>query len=176
MRPPENIETERLRLRRPRLDDATFVYSYASMEEVARFMMWKQHDDITQSRQFLERCINVWDESLAFPWMIEEKQSCRPLGMIELQIEGHMASMGYVLSKENWGFGYTTEAVIALRDWSLAQAGIYRFWSYGDIDNHASRRVMEKASMQHEGTLHRWVVHPNISSEPRDAFCCAIVK
>lgn len=176
MRPPEIIETQRLRLRRPALNDAAFVYSYASMEDVARYMMWKQHDDISQTRQFLERCIKVWEENTAFPWMIEEKETRRPLGMIELQLAGHMATMGYVLSKESWGQGYTTEAVIALRDWSLAQEEIYRFWSYGDIDNHASRRVIEKAGMHHEGTLHRWVVHPNVSSEPRDAFCCAIVK
>jgi [ribosomal protein S5]-alanine N-acetyltransferase len=35
---------------------------------------------------------------------------------------------------------------------------------------------MEKAGMQLEGTLRRWSVHPNISPEPRDSHCYAIVK
>ena len=176
MRPPDTIETQRLRLRRPTLDDVDFIYAYASMEDVAQYMMWRRHENSRQTRLFLERCNKVWEEETAFPWVIEEQQSNKPLGMIELQLAGHMASMGYVLSKEHWGQGYMTEAVIALRDWSLAQPSIFRFWSYGDVDNHASRRVMEKAGMQFEGILHRWVIHPNISDTPRDAFCCAIVK
>jgi RimJ/RimL family protein N-acetyltransferase len=174
--PPEIVETQRLKLRRPVLNDADFVYSYARDEDVARFMMWKQHDGIEQSRQFLERCIKVWDESAAFPWLIERKADRRPVGMIEITINAFMVNVGYVSSKPHWGRGYMTEAVIAVRDWALAQPEVYRFWSFGDIDNHASRRVMEKAGMQLEGVLRRWVAHPNISDEPRDAFCYSIVK
>jgi RimJ/RimL family protein N-acetyltransferase len=35
---------------------------------------------------------------------------------------------------------------------------------------------MEKAGMQREGILKRWSIHPNISPEPRDSYCYAIVK
>ena len=49
-------------------------------------------------------------------------------------------------------------------------------WAVCDIDNLASARVMEKAGMQREGILKRWSVHPNISAEPRDSYCYAVVK
>jgi RimJ/RimL family protein N-acetyltransferase len=58
----------------------------------------------------------------------------------------------------------------------LKQQAIFRIWAVCDVDNAASARVMEKAGMQREGVLRRWSVHPNISAEPRDSFCYAIVK
>jgi [ribosomal protein S5]-alanine N-acetyltransferase len=36
--------------------------------------------------------------------------------------------------------------------------------------------VMEKVGMQREGILRKYIVHPNISDEPRDSFMYAIVK
>jgi RimJ/RimL family protein N-acetyltransferase len=69
-----------------------------------------------------------------------------------------------------------TEAVKGLIAWALKQQHIYRIWAVCDVDNVASARVMEKAGMVREGTLRRWSVHPNISREPRDSYCYAIVK
>ena len=81
-----------------------------------------------------------------------------------------------MLARAYWGRGYMTEALKELIDWALKQKDIYRIWAVCDVDNLASARVMEKAGMQLEGTLRRWSVHPNISPEPRDSHCYAIVK
>ena len=69
-----------------------------------------------------------------------------------------------------------TEAMKAVMDWALRRGDVYRVWAVCDIDNLASARVMEKAGMQREGVLKRWSVHPNISAEPRDSYCYAVVK
>jgi RimJ/RimL family protein N-acetyltransferase len=45
-----------------------------------------------------------------------------------------------------------------------------------DVDNIASARVMEKAGLTLEGRLRRWLVHPNISDEPRDCLGYARVR
>ena len=37
-------------------------------------------------------------------------------------------------------------------------------------------RLLERVGMEREGVLRRWSMHPNISAEPRDSFCYAIVK
>ena len=84
--------------------------------------------------------------------------------------------LGYVLARFYWGNGYMTEAVQGLVHWALKQKQIYRIWAVCDVDNIASARVMEKAGMQREGILRRWSVHPNLSPEPRDSYCYAIVK
>jgi hypothetical protein len=54
--------------------------------------------------------------------------------------------------------------------------GIFRVWALCDVDNLASARVMEKVGMQREGILRRWILHPNLSDEPRDVYCYSVVK
>ena len=60
--------------------------------------------------------------------------------------------------------------------WALSQYGIWRLWSVCDVENAGSARVMEKAGLSREGLLRRWIIHPNLSDEPRDCFVLAKVK
>jgi [ribosomal protein S5]-alanine N-acetyltransferase len=69
-----------------------------------------------------------------------------------------------------------TEIVRVLIDWALSQPSIYRVSAVCDSENLASARVMEKAGMQREGLVHRGVLHPNISDEPRDCWLYAKFK
>jgi ribosomal-protein-alanine N-acetyltransferase len=68
------------------------------------------------------------------------------------------------------------EAAQAVSDYVLEQPAMYRVWAVCDVDNTASARVMEKIGMQREGLMRRGVLHPNISSEPRDCWLYAKVK
>ncbi|MEZ4700301.1 MAG: GNAT family N-acetyltransferase [Rhodothermales bacterium] len=177
LRPPEMLETVRLRLRPAAVADAPFVFNgYGSDPDVARYMMWPRQSRIEDAVGFLQRCEAVWQAGTSFPWLVERRQDGEPLGMIEMRIDGFKANIGYVFARSYWGNGYATEAATALRDWALAQPAIYRFWAYCDTDNAASARVMEKVGMKKEGVLRRWVIHPNVSAAPRDALCYAIVK
>jgi RimJ/RimL family protein N-acetyltransferase len=60
--------------------------------------------------------------------------------------------------------------------WALSRSDVYRVWATCDVENVASARLLESVGMQREGVLRRWIVHPNISKDPRDALCYAIVK
>jgi RimJ/RimL family protein N-acetyltransferase len=104
------------------------------------------------------------------------KQDDEPIGMVEVRIERHKASLGYVLARAHWGSGYMTEAVAAVVEWLINQAEIYRVWAVCDIENRRSARVMEKVGMLNEGVLRRWIAHPNVSDEPRDCLCYARVR
>ena len=72
--------------------------------------------------------------------------------------------------------GYVTEATRAIIDWTFRQASMYRVYATTDVENVASRRVMEKAGMQCEGILRKYILHPNISDIPRDSYMYAITK
>ena len=96
--------------------------------------------------------------------------------MVELRLQNHSADLGYAIARQYWGNGYTTEVVKAIVTWSLAQQGIYRVWAVCDVENKGSARVLEKAGMQREGVLRRYLVHPNFSDRPRDCYCYSIVK
>lgn len=69
-----------------------------------------------------------------------------------------------------------SEAVSALVAWAMDQPTVYRVWAACDIDNVASARLLESVGMQLEGTLRRWLVHPNMSDSRRDCLCYAIAQ
>lgn len=98
------------------------------------------------------------------------------MGMITARVDDHKWELGYVLSRSNWGKGFMTEAVKGVIEWALKQPEIFRVWAVCDVDNRASARVMEKTGMKREGRLSRWSVHPNLSAQPRDSYCYAMVK
>jgi ribosomal-protein-alanine N-acetyltransferase len=177
MKLAESIETSRLRLRKPSLSDAEAIFKdYAQDEEVVRYLVWRTHRDIAETRAFLERCVQCWEGTSSFPYAIERKEDGRLLGMIEAMLAPHSAGAGYVLARAHWGKGYMPEALTALNSLVLAQPGIFRMAILCDVDNLASARVMEKVGMQREGLLRRRSIHPAISPEPRDCYLYSLVR
>lgn len=175
VQPPEAIETGRLLLRRPAVEDADTIFrAYAQDPAVVRYLTWTAHESIDHTRAFLQRCVDVWEEAAAFPWVITLKPSGRIVGMIEARVDPPRCELGYVIGQEHWGQGIATEAARAVTDWALQQPSIGRVWAFVDVDNHASARVLEKVGMTREGLLHKWVVHPALGSEPRDCFVYAV--
>jgi ribosomal-protein-alanine N-acetyltransferase len=172
MKPPEIIETPRLSLRRPIAADATAIFEgYAQDPEVTRYLPWQPHKQIHETFEFLDRCVAGWDDSSEFTWVLVRKPDCQLLGMVALRVGQYKADLGYVLARAYWGCGYMPEAVNAVLEWALQSAGVFRVWAVCDVDNTASARVLEKVGMEKEGTLRRWIIHPNISDEPRDSLC-----
>jgi RimJ/RimL family protein N-acetyltransferase len=159
------------------LDDALAIFTqYAQDAEITKYLPWRSHQTLDVTHDFLQRCLTVWEQGTAFPWVITQKEDGRLLGMIELRIRGHLADLGYVVARQYWGQGFASEATKAVVDWALAQSEIYRVWAVCDVENQASARVLEKVGMQLEGRLRRWSIHPNISETPRDCWCYAKVK
>lgn len=172
---PATIQTDRLRLRVPVMEDAWAIYtSYAQDPEVTKYLTWRPHPDIATTQAFLARCVRCWQEATAFPWVIVRKVDAVLVGMIELRIDGDQADVGYGIARPHWGQGYTTEALRAIIAWALGPGNLRRVWAVCDVENPASARVMAKAGMQCEGILPGYIVHPNMSDEPRDCYCYAV--
>lgn len=177
MTKPQTLRTERLRLRKVKLSDADAIFfQYAQDPEVTRFVSWRAHRSIDETREYVRMCLLAWDVGKAYHWVIERLEDKQVIGMIIARVNGEKWELGFVLARVHWGKGYMTEAVKGLIAWAFKQKDVYRVWAVCDIDNAASARVMEKAGMQREGILRRWSVHPNLSPEPRDSYCYAIVK
>lgn len=174
---PEQILTARLTLRKPRPEDAALIYErYAQDAEVRRFLLFPPPKEVADTESFLVRCLKVWEAGSAFPYVIERKEDGRLMGMVEIRMDGFQADIGYVLERAEWGRGYTSEAAKAIVDWALGLEEIVRVWAICDTENLASARVMEKAGMHHESLLRRYLIHPNLSPEPRDVFMYSKVK
>jgi ribosomal-protein-alanine N-acetyltransferase len=177
MKPPKQIETERLILRKPKPEDAVAAFEgWAQDTEVTEYLTWQPHQHVEQTSEFIRRCIVDWDKGWRFPYIITIKAGGQVAGMIDPRVEGHKLGIGYALARPYWGKGYMTEATRAIIDWALRQKEIYRVYATTDVENIGSQRVLEKAGMTCEGLLRRYLVHPNISDEPRDCYMYAIVK
>ena len=174
---PEQIETERLLLRTPRPDDAIAIFEgWAQDPDVTRYLTWRPHQRIQQTREFVQGCLEAWEHGTRFPYMITRTQAGEMIGMIDPRIESPRMGIGYAAARAHWGKGYVPEATRALIDWAFQQPSLYRVYATTDVENVASRRVLEKVGMQCEGILCKYIIHPNISNIPRDSYMYAITK
>jgi [ribosomal protein S5]-alanine N-acetyltransferase len=177
MKMPERIETERLVLRKPRLDDAHAIFDgWAQDPEVTRYLTWRPHERLEQTREFMQVCIRLWEGETRFPYMMTLKENGQVIGMLDPRIEGPKVGIGYIAARAHWGRGYVPEATRAVIDWAFRQSSIYRVYATTDVENSASRRVLEKVGMQCEGILRKFILHPNLSEIPRDSYMYAITK
>lgn len=175
------------------MEDAPDIFErYASDPEVTRYLPWRPHRDVEETRTFLSYLLNAMENGRTSAWVIESLEDRRLMGLATMNIASARESdllsteqerqqyykvfIAYHLARSEWGRGYATEAVRTLVDWALNQSQVVRVWTVVDIDNAASVRVLEKLGMVREGVLKRWSIHPNISPEPRDFYCYALVK
>jgi RimJ/RimL family protein N-acetyltransferase len=80
MKMPEPLKTERLLLRKPRLDDAPAMFDgWVQDPEVTRDLTWHPHHRIGQTQEFLHGCIRAWEGKTRFPSIITRKDKAKLL-------------------------------------------------------------------------------------------------
>lgn len=170
--------TERLTLSAARKQDARAIFDcYATDIEVCRYLTFRPHTHIEETKTYLDRCKAGWAAGEQFNFVIRRQEAAAMLGMISYRKNGpHRASFGYALNRTHWGQGYMSEALNKLIEVAFEDPQVYRVEATCDVENRASARVMEKCDMQYEGTLRRHTVLPNISPIPRDVHCYARIR
>ena len=172
---PERIETSRLILRRPRVQDAEEVFArYAGDREVSRYLAWRLHESPATTRAFLEFSDAEWERWPAGPYLVESREDGRLLGGSGFAFETpYRASTGYVFARDAWGQGFATEVVRAQVEIARAM-GLARLYALCHVDHAASTRVLEKSGFTQEGVLRRYLEFPNVGTGgPADVFCYA---
>jgi [ribosomal protein S5]-alanine N-acetyltransferase len=151
------LETERLLLRKMRLDDAEAMFAYASDPEVARYVLWDTHRSIEDSEEFLRLATEGYERGDFGGWGVVLKDSGVFIGTCGMDAgyapEHARAELGYVLSREHWGRGLMPEAVRVVIRFGFERLELNRIQARCIAENTASTRVMEKAGMTYEGTL-----------------------
>jgi ribosomal-protein-alanine N-acetyltransferase len=98
--PPEQIETKRLVLRRPRMSDADDIFdNYASDQEVTRYVTWHPYKDRRDVAPFLQSRLDRWDSGEEYSWALTLPPDDRIVGMIGCRVREHAADIGYVLGR-----------------------------------------------------------------------------
>ena len=158
------------------MDAESIFRAYAQDPLVCRFLVWRPHESVAVTQQFIASCIEDWEAGKRYPYVIAEKSSTAAIGMIDVRISTSMVDLGYVLARSHWGRGIMAEAIASAAKTVLALPRFFRVQAFCDTENKQSQRALEKAGMRREGRLERWIVHPNVSAEPRACFMYASVK
>lgn len=169
------LTSERLVLRPPSLADAKAIYEgYARDPEVARFVIWKPHRSIRDTREFLTHFVALADGDDSYPWVMALRSGGTVVGAMHLRVHAPWTELGFNIARAHWNKGLGTEAVKAVIAFGLALSGIERVQATCHVRNRASARVLEKAGMHKEGVLRRYMVFPNLGEAAQDVCMYAV--
>ncbi len=162
-------------IRSYRHDDAEAIVREANDPNVARYMsdQFPSPYAINDARQWLSRCMDIDHEESQFAIELE-KVFVGGLGFTRFSGERRFtAEYGYWLGTGAWGKGIATAASLTFLDWMWKETDFERIQAHAYAPNVASRRVLEKIGLRHEGTLRRHIFK---NGEFYDALLFAILR
>ena len=160
------LETKRLVLRAPRLEDAKTVAALANDRRIAENLARVPHPYKVSDAESFITGVNKPDAETAFLITLRDETV---VGVCGLALPAQTPELGYWLGVKHWGQGYATEALHAVIDYAFADLACEALQAGARVTNPASRRVLEKCGFQWTGVgLYR--IHSIKSSAPIDRF------
>lgn len=153
------IETDRLRLRKPTLEDVDAILEAHGDPEVMRYIGDGTAQDRAGVAAWIERALQRWDADGFGQLVVERRGDDRVLGRSGFLVwssetwqtgtraelgDAAIVEVGWILAREHWGHGYAPEAAAACRDHGFGVLGLERIHSLIAHGNDRSVRVAEK--------------------------------
>ncbi len=76
--------------------------------------------------------------------------------------EFQYARIGYTIHNQFWNNGYATEAVRAMVSIAFEQLGLHRLEAHVNLDNPASKRVLNKAGFRYECVREKFILEDGV--------------
>jgi ribosomal-protein-alanine N-acetyltransferase len=148
------IITKRLILRKFTTADSEDVFKkWTSSSENSKFVMRFPHKNVNETEQMLIKYVNNYSQISFYMWgIIFENDIIGYICGKEINEEIKSICIGYCITKSHWNKGITTEAAIAVIKYFFS-LGFNRVFSYHNLLNPASGRVMQKCGMEFEGRI-----------------------
>jgi RimJ/RimL family protein N-acetyltransferase len=150
------LETARLWLRWPRINDARAVQTLAGVKSVAVMTARIPHPyPAGEAERFILQVREQNAEGRGLHLVITRKgQGGEIIGIVSVVRDADgRAEISYWLGEEHWGKGYATEAVQAMIDATFTWTEVPSIAAGVFLKNSASRIVLEKSGFQHEGLM-----------------------
>ncbi len=145
-----SFETERLRLRPFRDEDAVALHRIVSAEGMLKYFPGPPIPSLEKSERLVRHQIEQWTTVGYAWWAVELKATGQLVGWNGLQFlpDTKETEIGFLTDKALWGQGLTTEGGrIGLR-YGFRGLGLSEIIALAHPENGASRRVIEKLGMQ----------------------------
>jgi RimJ/RimL family protein N-acetyltransferase len=152
------LETRRLLLRVPRLDDAEAFAELLADPEVMRYL-GGETVPLEGVPSVMQKWLDRWDANGFGPFALERRDDGRVIGRAGVivwdtrnwrnttlaEAGAHaQPELGWAVARSYWGNGYATEAARAVREWARLERGVRRLISLIHPENARSQRVAER--------------------------------
>jgi RimJ/RimL family protein N-acetyltransferase len=160
------LETKRLALRAPRLEDAKTLAALANDRRIAENTARIPHPyKMSDAESFITGANKAGGEAVFLITLRDETI----VGACGLLMQEQTPELGFWLGAPHWGQGYATEALHAVIDYAFTDLAHESLQAGARVTNPASRRVLEKCGFQWTGVgLYR--INSIKSSAPIDRF------
>jgi len=154
---PNEIVTERLRLRAPRRSDVTPLHEAIAetLADLVPWLPWARVDHgVAETRRYLRAARSAWSRQSAFEFVIELRDSQRVAGIVSLHRVDWLravAGLGYWVRRTEWNRGIASEAANGALGHALGGLRLHRIEALVALENKASQRVLEKLGFVREG-------------------------
>ncbi|HZT27171.1 MAG TPA: GNAT family N-acetyltransferase [Pseudolabrys sp.] len=160
------LETKRLVLRAPRLEDAKTVAMLANDRRIAENTARIPHPYKKADAEAFIGAANKAGGEAVFLVTLRDRTV---IGACGIAMQDATPELGYWLGVDYWGQGYATEALHAVIDYAFVDLEHAALQAGARVTNPASRRVLEKCGFQWTGVgLYR--IKAINSSAPIDRF------
>lgn len=143
------IETDRLVLRIPSLEDNPFVYSATRFEGFNEGMVWEPPNHADELIKPFEDVIQAWQNATAYNFTIVNKNNENLLGRISIRKEQQEKqwNIGFWMHPEQQNKGYMSEALVAIIRFGFSILGAESIIANYALWNKASEKVLIKNGM-----------------------------
>lgn len=146
-----SIETKRLVIRPLSMDDLHGMFAMDNDPEVHRYLGNNPAQSLEEEAMVIEIVRKQYIDLGIGRWAVEEKSTGDFIGWtgfkrITSPINGRVNHLdfGYRFARKYWGNGYATESGAAALNYGLEVMGLRDIHAMTNVDNAASRRVLEK--------------------------------
>ena len=145
------IETERLQLRPPSMQDAEQIVELVGDKDVSWMLARVPHPySIDDAHQWIDKIASDIDLGTEYAFCLFLPGD-KLIGSCGLTQRGAYWEIGYWLGKRYWEQGFATEAGHAVLDWGREHLAAKGFLSGHIIENAASGRVLQKLGFERVG-------------------------
>ena len=148
------LHTKRLSLRMMHPIDAEDMFDYARRPEVTKYLLWREHEDIGYTRDYLNYINCRYSFGNFYDWAVIELESRRMIGtcgFTKIDTVNNSAEIGYVLNPDFHRKGFGREAVERVLKFGFEELCVNRIEARFMKGNEASLALMKSVGMTFEG-------------------------
>ncbi len=144
------ITTSRLVLRPFTEEDAVPLHAILAEKDFLRYFPNPVSPPLDRVEKYITQQLKHWQEHEFGRWAVELRQESGLIGWNGLQYlpDTDEIEIGYILAKQHWNQGLTTEGARAGLRFAFEELGLEQLVGIVHPENRASQRVLEKLGMR----------------------------